>query len=98
MKVIKRFIAGAVCPRCGVMDRIVSYSDEQQRQVRECVECGFNERLRDVDTQPGKPEELETRVTRKKEPANEVKAQPIKFFPRMPGKSKPGNDSSGEDV
>ncbi len=94
MNVVKRFIAGAVCPRCGAMDRIVSYNDEQQRQIRECVDCGFHEKLRDVDSQPANPEELETRVTRKKVPASEVKAQPIKFFPRMPGKSKEG---SGED-
>ncbi|WP_020409188.1 YheV family putative zinc ribbon protein [Hahella ganghwensis] len=94
MSVVKRFIAGAVCPRCGAMDRIVSYVDEHARQIRECVDCGFHEKLRDADTQlPGGPEEPETRVTRKK-PVAEVKAQPIKFFPRMPGKSK-NEDESG---
>jgi transcriptional repressor NrdR len=36
---IKRFIAGAVCPRCGVMDRLRTHRDEV-REYRECIECG----------------------------------------------------------
>ncbi len=87
MKTVKRFIAGAVCPRCAAMDRIVAYTDEDQRQVRECVACGFNEKLREVDTLAAQAPQPETRVTRKIAPlADQVKAQPIKFYPRMPGK------------
>ena len=37
---IKRFLAGAVCPRCEAADAIVVYSREE-RDFRECVECGF---------------------------------------------------------
>ncbi len=52
----RRFIAGAVCPRCGAMDRIVVDLDSDQR---ECVACGFSE------GRPQAPEnELPTRVTR----------------------------------
>ncbi|WP_431687481.1 YheV family putative zinc ribbon protein [Hahella sp. NBU794] len=73
---VKRFIAGAVCPRCGEMDKIVSYADEDQRQVRECVACGFFEKLREADG----PAELQTRVTRPKQA--EAQVQTIKFYPR----------------
>lgn len=41
----KRFIAGAVCPRCGEMDRIVNYRQEG-RNFRECVACGFEDEIR----------------------------------------------------
>lgn len=55
----KRFIAGAVCPRCAAMDRLMMYTDDTGVQHRECVSCGF------ADTQ-GNPDpstaELETRV------------------------------------
>lgn len=36
----RRFIAGAVCPRCGEMDTtVVDLATDQ----RECVSCGFGE-------------------------------------------------------
>ena len=43
MTVGRRFVAGAVCPRCGVVDRIVL--EDADRRVR-CVACGF------TDTRP----------------------------------------------
>lgn len=53
----RRFIAGAVCPRCAATDKIVVDLDTDQR---ECVACGFSE---------GRPaaspdKELPTRVSR----------------------------------
>ena len=36
MTVIKRFIAGAVCPRCGEMDKLKAWT-EDDTQYRECV-------------------------------------------------------------
>jgi uncharacterized metal-binding protein (TIGR02443 family) len=53
----KRFIAGAVCPRCAVMDKLVMYKDENGLQLRECVSCGYSDKM----TENG-PEELSTRV------------------------------------
>ncbi len=53
----RRFIAGAVCPRCGAMDRIVVDLDTDQR---ECVACDF----REARPQDGPERELPTRVTR----------------------------------
>ena len=53
----RRFIAGAVCPRCAAMDRIVVDLDSD---LRECVACGFSEER----PQAPAPGELPTRVSR----------------------------------
>ncbi len=67
-KVVKRFIAGAVCPRCGEIDRLVVYR-EGEKDCRECVNCDFAE-----DTLFSQPSsELETRANR------DLGKQPIKF-------------------
>jgi len=83
MTVTKRFIAGAVCPRCAAMDAIRMHRDEV-REYRECVKCGFEDSLR-LDGRP-EPEEVETRVTRSTQPVETEQAQPIKFI--MPSKRK----------
>lgn len=44
----KRFIAGAVCPKCQQMDSTVSYF-ENEVMVRECTECDFIERLEETE-------------------------------------------------
>ena len=56
-KVKKRFIAGAVCPRCGEMDKLVTYN-EDGKEFRECVACDFHDEMRFQQQQ----KELETRV------------------------------------
>ena len=53
----KRFIAGAICPKCSALDRIVMYR-QNDKDYRECVACGFND---EMCFQP-KNRELETRV------------------------------------
>ncbi len=53
----KRFIAGAVCPQCAQMDKIVMFK-QGGGEFRECVACGFAEQLY---IQP-KPSEIPTRV------------------------------------
>ena len=55
----RRFIAGAVCPRCAAMDKIVVDLDTDRR---ECVSCGFSEE-RPGDG-GGPQQELPTRVSR----------------------------------
>ncbi|MCV6604316.1 MAG: YheV family putative metal-binding protein [Porticoccaceae bacterium] len=57
-----RFIAGAVCPRCREMDKIVAYK-EGDDNFRECVSCGFKEQLR----LQAPARELDTRVNRSAE-------------------------------
>ena len=54
----RRFIAGAVCPKCAEMDKTVMYRVSDTEQVRECVRCGFKETIR--DEMPA--EEVQTRV------------------------------------
>ena len=53
----RRFIAGAVCPRCALQDKMVVDLDTDHRI---CVSCGFSE------ARPGAPDpaELRTRVSR----------------------------------
>ena len=60
----KRFIAGAVCPKCSAMDRLVMF-EQDGATVRECVECGFSDTQKDIESQT----ELDTRV-------NQVEPQP----------------------
>lgn len=80
----KRFIAGAVCPRCAEMDKLVMYTNDQQQTVRECVRCGFS----DVMTDSG-PEEMPTRVNQPRpgeQPlAHEDEVQVVKLMDPNPG-------------
>ena len=58
----KRFIAGAVCPRCAEMDKIMMFTTDDDDQVRECVACGLTDAVSDTP-EPTNPE-LETRVNK----------------------------------
>ncbi len=44
MTIVKRFIAGAVCPRCGEMDKLKAWT-EDDIQYRECVACDFTDEM-----------------------------------------------------
>lgn len=70
----KRFIAGAVCPRCNVMDKIVVFS-EDGKDYRACVSCDFKEQM----FLQSAPRELETRVNRT-EAEKRVEVQPVKLI------------------
>jgi hypothetical protein len=68
----RRFIAGAVCPRCAKLDKLVVDSETDQR---ECVSCGYR------DERPNAaPAELRTRVNR---PSRRVDAdaEPVTLVP-----------------
>ena len=67
----RRFIAGAVCPECGAMDRIVVEADGDQRL---CVSCGFTEARPEPPLVQG---ELSTRVSRAAARLVETPAQPV---------------------
>lgn len=65
----RRFIAGAVCPRCAALDRIVVDLDSERR---ECVSCGFS------DERPAAPlEEPKTRVSRAAARRMDTAAEPV---------------------
>jgi len=74
---IKRFIAGAVCPRCGEMDRLVTYTNEEGT-FKECVSCDFEEKQL-VQVEQG---EMETRVNQlsEEESVDESPVQVVKIM------------------
>jgi len=68
MSIIKRFIAGAVCPCCGEMDKLKAWTDNDI-QYRECVACDFTDEMSLV----APPEELMTRVNQAEpDPKDEI--------------------------
>lgn len=71
----RRFIAGAVCPRCSELDKLVVYN-EDARDYRECVSCGYKEEMHF----PPVTHELETRVNVSAE-AKQEQVQVIKILP-----------------
>lgn len=77
---IKRFIAGAVCPRCSEMDKIRAWrDDEAEQQHRECISCGYE------DAQSTKitvqTPELVTRVNQSHSSAPNTEEVVINFIP-----------------
>ncbi|MFN3236527.1 MAG: YheV family putative metal-binding protein [Pseudomonadales bacterium] len=44
----KRFVAGAVCPKCGQVDKTYVLGDGPDA-VRGCNSCGFTERLGEAE-------------------------------------------------
>lgn len=86
----KRFIAGAVCPRCGVQDRIRVYSVEGATH-RDCVACGFTDLLEEApaDTLP------QGRLDGPRKPAA-AKGQPLQFHPPKARRRKTGDGEVGD--
>ncbi len=75
----KRFIAGAVCPRCGEMDRLHTFEKEGST-IKECVSCGFTEtQLVQVAV-----EELETRVNRSSDSDEQSQVDVVKIVSLKP--------------
>lgn len=72
-KAKKRFIAGAVCPRCSEMDKLTIFS-EAEKEYRECVSCGFKEQM----FLQSEPKEINTRVNKTKE-EKELEVQPVRL-------------------
>ncbi|WP_299598402.1 YheV family putative zinc ribbon protein [uncultured Microbulbifer sp.] len=69
----RRFIAGAVCPRCSEMDKIVNYK-LGDKNYRECVACGFKDEIR----LQASPRELDTRVNQTED--REVEETAVKIL------------------
>ncbi|MFL0807891.1 MAG: YheV family putative metal-binding protein [Oceanobacter sp.] len=59
----RRFIAGAVCPKCSEMDKIVMYTNDADEEVRECVSCGYSQTSTEQAEEDRRADELATRVT-----------------------------------
>ena len=81
----RRFIAGAVCPRCSEMDKMVIYGNAEGL-FRECIGCGYEDKQPELETgglETGGLEtgELSTRVNHEAEfePEDTVV---LKFYPK----------------
>jgi len=75
----RRFIAGAVCPRCAAQDKIVVDPDTDRRV---CVSCGFSEE-RPGSRAPG-PIEPHTRVNRALARRVDTPAEPVTLVESPP--------------
>lgn len=76
MAAVKRFIAGAVCPRCAAMDRVRAWEQHGIR-YRDCVDCDFFEQLPIEDDALN---ELETRVNRPREEQTRNDVQTVRIL------------------
>jgi uncharacterized metal-binding protein (TIGR02443 family) len=77
-KTPKRFIAGAVCPACSEMDKLMMWSEDDVPH-RECVACGYSDTLNAQGQSI--PRELGTRVNQAAPKAAKPKVQTVQFFP-----------------
>ena len=84
-KASKRFIAGAVCPKCSEMDKMVMFRNEENIQTRECVACGYTDTVKD---EPESSTEMNTRVTPTGKVIRDEGEQAIKIFEVMPASDK----------
>lgn len=73
----KRFIAGAVCPQCRALDRIV-IEGEVEEKVQRCVECGYE--AKHQETLAGVPRGKPERPT----PPRQVSTQTVKIMDLQP--------------
>ena len=67
-----RFVAGAICPECHGLDRIVIESNGDRRR---CIDCGFVEIRPEVVNQVP-----QTRVTRAAARRVETSAEPMRLI------------------
>ena len=78
MKQHRRFIAGAVCPKCAEMDRLITYSNDEGT-FRECVSCGYVDKQVEQEEQ-AESDMLETRVNLLTPMEQDEDVVPLKFF------------------
>ena len=78
----RRFIAGAVCPRCGLMDKLfLSPNDD----AIECIRCGHREsRPAKPNRASGKPITIPATLPAKPNPAPETPPEKIRFVGEEP--------------
>ena len=59
MAIKRRFIAGAKCPKCQALDRIVMLTSGEAEWI-ECIECAYSEKrpTHVEEQQPAEPDEI----------------------------------------
>lgn len=76
----RRFIAGAVCPECRAVDRIVLEDADDVRR-RRCVACGHTDELvRESAVEPS------TRLTRRRDTDGGIGPSPVRILDPGDGK------------
>ena len=76
MSIPKRFIAGAICPRCAAMDKLRTWEANGIR-YRNCVACDFFEQL-PIEEQDAP--ELATRVNQARDDERRNSVQPVRIL------------------
>ncbi|MDK2778245.1 MAG: YheV family putative metal-binding protein [Pseudomonadota bacterium] len=76
----RRFIAGAVCPKCSEMDKTVMYTNDNGDEVRECVSCGFIQTSSEQAAEDAAAQELATRVTPEGKAVFDDGEQPLRIL------------------
>ena len=66
----RRFIAGAVCPKCSEMDRTVMYSNDDGDEVRECISCGYSQTSTEQAAEDAQANGLATELTTRVSPVD----------------------------
>lgn len=92
---MRRFIAGAVCPRCRAVDRIVVEADvspaddapEGTLRRRRCVSCGYSDTMTS-----GSAVEPAGRFARR--PSPDVEASPVRVVDSAPAAKPPSGGGS----
>jgi len=92
----RRFIAGAVCPKCSEMDKTVMYSNDDGEEVRECISCGFSQTTAEQAQEDQQAQELVTRVTPDGKPVLDDGEQPLKILSLSPSAVNTKADSDAD--
>ena len=71
---LKRFIAGAVCPQCQLIDKIVVYQEADSAYCQ-CVRCGYQQQQPTVSA-AAPAVEVEARAARESEHRGDQSGQP----------------------
>ena len=66
----RRFIAGAVCPKCSEMDRTVMYTNDDGDEVRECISCGYSQTSKEQAQEDAQANTLATELTTRVTPVD----------------------------
>lgn len=82
----KRFIAGAICPSCKEIDKLVMWSEDNLPH-RECMACGFTDIFDEHKEKSNTPLEPNTRITPQESSSRKEKV--IQFFPNPKLNRKP---------
>jgi uncharacterized metal-binding protein (TIGR02443 family) len=86
-KTNRRFIAGAVCPKCSEMDKLVMYRNDDDRETRECIACDYKDVMKseeEMAEDAAQAAQITTRVTPEGKPLRDDGEQAIKIFDAMP--------------